>query len=114
MCRTDLVSVLGADRALRLLGDAGVQARQTRLVVNAAAMVGRSDPLEVARTLGIMALGVIPDAARAARAARAGLHPVDARRTNKAFDRLRTQVEKIPQLPRTDSLASVSRIGEAI
>jgi Flp pilus assembly CpaE family ATPase len=83
--RPDLVSVLGAERALRLLKAASVTREKVAAVVCGLDRRRPADRAEVADALGIPVLGCVPLDRRGARKALLAQAPATSRRLKRAF-----------------------------
>ncbi|MGH2658965.1 MAG: P-loop NTPase [Actinomycetota bacterium] len=86
--RADLVSVLGAERALRQLEAAGTGRDRIAAVVSAHERRRPGDLAEIAEALRLPVLGAVPLERRAARKAQVSQSPPTTRRLRKAFDAL--------------------------
>lgn len=86
--RADLVSVLGAERALRHLEAAGANRQRIEVVVNGHERRRPADLAEVGEALRIPVLGAVPLYRRGARKALLAQRPATKRRLVRAFDAL--------------------------
>ena len=86
--RADLVSVLGAERALRQLEAAGTDRARIRVVVDSHERRRPADLTEVGEALRLPVLGAVPLDRRGVRKALAEQGPVETRRLARAFDAL--------------------------
>jgi Flp pilus assembly CpaE family ATPase len=101
--RPDLVSVLGAERALRRLEGGGVSRELIDVVVCGLDRRRPGDIAEVGEALGVEVLASVPFDRRGARKALLQQEPATTRRLRKAFDRLAeralAQVDKDDRAP---------------
>ncbi|MGH2727186.1 MAG: hypothetical protein ACRDKS_09440 [Actinomycetota bacterium] len=104
--RPDLVSVLGAERALRALQDAGGVRDRVRLVISGAERRRPGDLAEVSTALKVEVLGSIPFARREARKGLVQQAPVAKGRLVKAFQELASRVLGSTSEPRVEASAS--------
>jgi cellulose biosynthesis protein BcsQ len=88
VARPDLVSVLGAERALRRLGAAGVKRDRIDVVVSGVERRRPGDLAEVEEALRLPVVGSVPLDRRGARKALLEQAPVRTRRLLRAFDAL--------------------------
>jgi Flp pilus assembly CpaE family ATPase len=86
--RPDLVSVLGAQRALRQIDAGGVSVERIGLLVSGIERRRPADLAEVKEALGLPILGSVPLDRRGARKALVQQTPAATRRLRKAFDAL--------------------------
>ncbi len=86
--RADLVSVLGAERALRELEAAGTDREQIRAVVSCHERRRPADLAEVGEALRLPIVGTVPVDRRGARKALIAQRPAATRRLVRAFDAL--------------------------
>lgn len=103
--RPDLVSVLGAERAVRYLEAASVSGESRAAVVCGLERRRPGDKAEVGDALGLPVLGAVPLDRRGARKALLGQVPASTRRLRRAFVGLAASVQH--------SLAEASRAIEA-
>ncbi|MGH2693304.1 MAG: AAA family ATPase [Actinomycetota bacterium] len=104
--RPDLVSVLGAERALRLLGP--VPRERIGVVMSGLEHRRPGDRAEVADALGLSVAGAIPTAARAARKALLAQAPAGTRRLRRGFDSLAAEMPE-----RSEAASAPERAMEA-
>ncbi|MGH2726015.1 MAG: AAA family ATPase [Actinomycetota bacterium] len=104
--RPDLVSVLGAERTLRALQDAGGVRDRVRLVVSGAERHRPGDLAEVSTALKVEVLCSIPFARREARRGLVQQAPVAKGRLAKAFKELASSVLDSNAKPRVEACAS--------
>ncbi len=104
--RPDLVSVLGAERALRALQDASSARGRVRLVVCGAERRRPGDLAEVSTALKVEVLGSVPFARREARKGLVQQAPVAKGRLVKAFRKLASNVLDSNSEPRVDASSS--------
>ena len=98
--RADLVSVLGAERALRQLEAAGTDRERIRAVVSCHERRRPADLAEVGEALRLPIVGTIPLDRRGARKALIAQLPVATRRLLRAFDtRSRAARRTLPDAP---------------
>ena len=90
--RPDLVSVLGAERAVRRLDAAGVPRERMAVVISGVARRRPADRAEVEEALRIPVLHAIPLDRRGARKALVDQAPARTRRLRRAFDSLAERV----------------------
>lgn len=90
--RSDLVSIHGAERALELLLRSGIERSRLAVVVNAWQWSHAADAAEIAETLGLPSLRMIPLDRRAARRALRRQTPIARGRAARAFRQLSRQV----------------------
>jgi Flp pilus assembly CpaE family ATPase len=88
VARPDLVSVLGAERALRCLDAAGVNRDRIDIVVSGVERRRPGDLAEVEEALGLPVVGSVPLDRQGARKALLEQAPVRTRRLRRAFDSL--------------------------
>lgn len=86
--RADLVSVLGAERAMRLLEAEGTQRERVTIVVCGHERRRPADLAEVGEALRLPVLGAVPLDRRGARKALVSQSPAATRRLRRAFDAL--------------------------
>lgn len=86
--RPDLVSVLGAERALRALEASGVPRERITAVLSGIERRRPGDVAEVREALGLPILGVVPLDRQGARKALLAQAPAETRRLRRAFDAL--------------------------
>jgi Flp pilus assembly CpaE family ATPase len=98
--RPDLVSVLGAERALRCLEPAGVSRERVVAVVCGLERRRPGDRTEVADALGLPVLGAVPLDRRRMRKALLAQAPASARRFRRAFGGLAATVQHLIAEPR--------------
>jgi len=91
--RPDLVSVLGAERALRLLEAARAGGERIAAVVCGLERRRPADKAEVADALGLPIVGAVPLDRRGARKALLAQSPASARRLRRPFDALAAAVQ---------------------
>jgi MinD-like ATPase involved in chromosome partitioning or flagellar assembly len=105
--RPDLVSVLGAERAVRCLEGAGVSTDHLVAVVSGLDRRRPADRAEVADALGLHVLGAVPLDRRGARRALLAQMPATGRRLRHPFDRLAAEVRQAlsETSPATEALA---------
>ena len=92
--RADLVSVLGAERALRRLEAAGTDRERIRAVVSCHERRRPADLAEVGEALRLPIVGTVPVDRRGARKALIAQLPVGTRRLVRAFDALSTAARR--------------------
>jgi Flp pilus assembly CpaE family ATPase len=90
--RPDLVSVLGAERALRQLDASGVPRERIDLVISGIEWRRPADLAEVGEALGLPVLGSVPLDRRGARKALVEQTPATTRRLRKGFDALAERI----------------------
>jgi Flp pilus assembly CpaE family ATPase len=90
--RPDLVSVLGAERALRWLHASGVPRERIDLVISGIERGRPADLAEVEEALGLPVLGSVPLDRRGARKALVGQTPATTRGLRKGFDALAVRI----------------------
>jgi len=91
--RPDLVSVLGAERALRCIEAAGVSRERVAAIVSGLERRRPGDRAEVADALGLSVLGAAPLDRKGARKALLGQVPASTRRLRRAFAGLAAGVQ---------------------
>lgn len=112
--RVDLVSVLGAERAIRRLEGVGTPRDQIRLVVSGHDRRRPGDLAEVSEALHLPVLAALPLDRRGARRAIISQAPAASRRLRRAFDALSAAVRRrLTEEPRADSEASAPLLTEA-
>jgi flagellar biosynthesis protein FlhG len=94
--RPDLVSVLGAERALRGLERAGVPPERIAVLISSLERHRPGDLAEVKEALGLPILGAVPLDRRGARKALLGQVPAESRRLRRAFDALTVAIGRGP------------------
>jgi Flp pilus assembly CpaE family ATPase len=98
--RADLVSVLGAERALRELEAAGTDRERVRAVVSWHERRRPADLAEVGEALRLPILGTVPMDRRGARKALIAQRPAATRRLSRAFDALSKAARRtLPGVP---------------
>jgi Flp pilus assembly CpaE family ATPase len=98
--RADLVSVLGAERALRQLEAAGTDRERVRAVVSWHERRRPADLAEVGEALRLPILGTVPMDRRGARKALIAQRPAATRRLSRAFDALSKAARRtLPDAP---------------
>jgi Flp pilus assembly CpaE family ATPase len=98
--RADLVSVLGAERALRELEAAGTDRERVRAVVSWHERRRPADLAEVGEALRLPILGTVPMDRRGARKALIAQRPAATRRLSRAFDALSKSARRtLPGVP---------------
>ncbi len=104
--RADLVSVLGAERAMRQLEAGGTRRERIAAVVSCHERRRPADLVEVGDALGLPLLGAVPLDRRAARNALLAQAPAGGRTLRRAFDALSATAGRI--------LAEADREAEAV
>jgi Flp pilus assembly CpaE family ATPase len=100
VARADLVSVLGAERALKQLEAAGTDRERIRAVVSWHERRRPADLAEVGEALRLPIVGTVPVDRRGARRALIAQRPAATRRLSRAFDALsRAARRAIPDAP---------------
>jgi Flp pilus assembly CpaE family ATPase len=98
--RADLVSVLGAERALKQLEAAGTDRERIRAVVSWHERRRPADLAEVGEALRLPIVGTVPVDRRGARKALIAQRPAATRRLSRAFDALSKAARRaIPDVP---------------
>lgn len=98
--RADLVSVLGAERALRRLEAAGTDSERVRAVVSCHERRRPADLAEVGEALRLPIVGTVPVDRRGARKALIAQRPAATRRLSRAFDALSKAARRtLPDAP---------------
>jgi Flp pilus assembly CpaE family ATPase len=98
--RADLVSVLGAERALRQLEAAGTDRERVRAVVSWHERRRPADLAEVGEALRVPILGTVPMDRRGARKALIAQRPAATRRLTRAFDAISKAARRtLPGVP---------------
>lgn len=98
--KADLVSVLGAERALRQLEAAGTDRKRIGAVVSGHERRRPADLAEVGEALRLPIVGAVPADRRGARKALIAQQPVGTRRLTRAFDAISTAARHtLPDAP---------------
>jgi Flp pilus assembly CpaE family ATPase len=109
--RPDLVSVLGAERALRWLDAADVPRERIDLVVSGIERRRPADVNEVEEALGLPVLGSVPLDRRGARKALVQQTPATTRPLRKAFDALAERVLAAGRAETQESTTAPARVA---
>jgi Flp pilus assembly CpaE family ATPase len=111
--RADLVSVLGAERALRHLETAGTKREQIGVVVSGHERRRPADLAEVGEALRLPVRGAVPLDRRGARKALVAQRPAATRRLMRSFDAMAKAVRDDTSKAPIDAVASAVDLQEA-
>lgn len=103
VARPDLISVSGAERAIRRLLDAGVEKSRIGCVVSGLDRRRPGDLAEVGTALGVPVLGAVPFDRRAARTALTSQTPLANGRLARSFDVLAAALQDTASTPSAES-----------